>query len=261
MTSRLNSQTQPAGTGEMFPDFPPSDDMQNTLHLHKPSHIAALTAHFGNLDSTLVFSEIPVNWRVSQQRDQRIPDLLIAFNVNADVAIAQNGYAIVDQGKPPDFVLEVASTTTGRNDYTAKRIDYQEFGIPEYWRFDPTGGRRHDAPLAGDVLIDGVYRPVEIIQTDETHLWGHSQVLRMEHSVGGTRRRDDTCRPTRKPWKPASPPKPEPTLPKPASGNWRRNWNGVGTCKEHPGSESGPALERGWRGPPVPRKIESLLFH
>ena len=84
MTSRLNSQTQPAGTGEMFPDFPPRDDMQNTLHLHKPSHIAALifantaeaTAHFGNVDSTLVFSEIPVNWRVSQQRDQRIPDLL-----------------------------------------------------------------------------------------------------------------------------------------------------------------------------------------
>ena len=187
MTSRLNSQTQPAGTGEMFPDFPPRDDMQNTLHLHKPSHIAALTAHFGNVDSTLVFSEIPVNWRVSQQRDQRIPDLLIvfpdlliAFNVNADVAIAQNGYAIVDQGKPPDFVLEVASTTTGRNDYTAKRIDYQEFGIPEYWRFDPTGGRRHDAPLAGDVLIDGVYRPVEIIQTDETHLWGHSQVLNLD---------------------------------------------------------------------------------
>ena len=180
MTSRLNPQTQPAGTGEMFPDFPPRDDMQNTLHLHKPSHIAALTAHFGNLDSTLVLSEIPVNWRVSQQRDQRIPDLLIAFNVNADATIAQNGYAILDRGKPPDFVLEVASTTTGRNDYTDKRIDYQEFGIPEYWRFDPTGGRRHDAPLAGDMLVDGVYRPAEIIQSDGTHLWGHSQVLNLD---------------------------------------------------------------------------------
>ena len=180
MTSRLNPQTQPAGTGEMFPDFPPRDDMQNTLHLHKPSHIAALTAHFGNLDSTLVLSEIPVNWRVSQQRDQRIPALLIAFNVNADATIAQNGYAVLDRGKPPDFVLEVASTTTGRNDYTDKRIDYQEFRIPEYWRFDPTGGRRHDAPLAGDMLVDGVYRPAEIIQSDGTHLWGHSQVLNLD---------------------------------------------------------------------------------
>ena len=180
MTSRLNSQTQPAGTGEMFPDFPPRDDMQNTLHLHKPSHIAALTAHFGNVDSTLVFSEIPVNWRVSQQRDLRIPDLLIAFNINADFAIAQNGYAIEDQGKPPDFVLEVASVTTARNDYTDKRRDYEGFGIPEYWRFDPTGGRRYDAPLAGDILVDGVYRPAEIIQADETRLWGHSPILNLD---------------------------------------------------------------------------------
>ena len=180
MTSRLNQQTTPTGTRDIFPDFPPRDDMQNALHLHKPSHLAALTAHFGNPDSTLVLGEIPVNWRVSQQLDQRIPDLLIAFNVNADEAIAQNGYAIEDRGKPPDFVLEVASVTTARNDYTTKRIDYQEFGVPEYWRFDPTGGSRYDAPLAGDILIDGVYRPVEIIRSDETHLWGHSQVLNLD---------------------------------------------------------------------------------
>ena len=180
MTSRLNSQTQPAGTGETFPDFPPRDDMQNALHLHKPSHLAALTAHFGNPDSTLVLCEIPVSRRVSQQRDLRIPDLLIAFNINADFAVAQNGYAIEDQGKPPDFVLEVASVTTARNDYTDKRRDYEGFGIPEYWRFDPTGGRRYDASLAGDILIDGVYRPVEIIQADETRLWGHSPILNLD---------------------------------------------------------------------------------
>ncbi len=179
MTSRLDPQTPPAA-GEMFPDFPPRDDMQNALYLYRTSHIAALTAHFGNPGSTLVLSEIPVNWRPSQQRDQRIPDLLIAFNVDLEVAIAQNGYAILDQGKPPDFVLEVASVSTARNDYTSRRVDYAAFGIPEYWRFDPTGGRRHDAPLAGDILVDGVYRPIEIIQRDESHLWGHSPVLDLD---------------------------------------------------------------------------------
>ena len=180
MTSRLNPKTSPVGSGETFPDFPPRDDMQTALHLHKPSHLAALTAHFGNPDSTLVLCEIPVNRRVSQQRDLRIPDLLIAFNINAEFAVAQNGYAIEDQGKPPDFVLEVASVTTAHNDDTDKRRDYEGFGIPEYWRFDPTGGRRYDAPLAGNILVDGVYRPVEIIQVDETHLWGHSNVLNLD---------------------------------------------------------------------------------
>ena len=64
-------------------------------------------------------------------------------------------------------MLEVASVTTGRNDYTRKRDDYAAFGVPEYWRFDPSGGEYHDAPLAGDHLVDGVYHPIEVVQFDE----------------------------------------------------------------------------------------------
>jgi hypothetical protein len=94
--------------------------------------------------------------------------------------IETNGYSIVEQGKPPDFVLEVASKTTGFTDYNRKREDYAAFGIPEYWRFDPTSGQYHDAPLAGDRLIEGVYQPVEIIQAGEQHYWGHSDVLNLD---------------------------------------------------------------------------------
>ena len=65
-------------------------------------------------------------------------------------SLTKNGYAIGEHGKPPDFVLEVASPTTASNDYTDKREEYAAFGIPEYWRFDPTEGERYDAPLAGD---------------------------------------------------------------------------------------------------------------
>ena len=58
--------------------------------------------------------------------------------------------------------------TTGRNDYTRKRDDYAAFGVPEYWRFDPSGGEYHDAPLVGDHLVDGVYHPIEVVQRGET---------------------------------------------------------------------------------------------
>ena len=129
MTSKP-TQTANARKIERFPDFPLRDDMQNVIYLHRPSHIAALTAHFGSPGSTLVLGEVPVNLRPNQQLDQRIPDLLIAFNIDPDTAIAQGGYAILDQGKPPDFVLEVASPTTGHNDYIAKRREYAAFGIP-----------------------------------------------------------------------------------------------------------------------------------
>ena len=77
-------------------------------------------------------------------------------------------------------MLEVASPTTGIVDYTAKRSDYERFGVTEYWRFDPSGGRFHDAPLAADRLVNGEYSPIEIIVETDGRRWGFSEVLRLE---------------------------------------------------------------------------------
>ena len=180
MTSKLTQQTRDAGALEKFPDFPPRDDMQNSLHLDDPALQSALTEHLGNHDTTIVLSEIPVRWTPSQRQGHRIPDLLVAFNVDRAQAIEQNGYSIRDLGKPPDLVLEVASVSTGDDDIGDKRRDYANFGIPEYWRFDPTGGRRHDAPIAGDRLVNGAYQPIAIIEIEPEHLHGHSDVLNLD---------------------------------------------------------------------------------
>ena len=176
MTSKLGQQPGAPRTLEKFPDFPPRDDMQNSIFLDRPAHQTALTEHFGNHGATIVLSEIPVRWTPSQTSGHRIPDLLVAFGVNSAQAVEQNGYSIRDLGKPPDFVLEVASESTGDNDIGDKRRDYSNFGTLEYWRFDPTGGGRHDAPIAGDRLVNGEYQPIEIIQIEPEHLRGHSGV-------------------------------------------------------------------------------------
>ena len=180
MTSKLTQQTADAGRHERFPDFPPRDDMQNSLHLDRPAHQAAILRHFGDSGATIVLSEIPVRQSPGQQAGHRIPDLLIAFDVDFPLAVEQNGYSIRDQGKPPDFVLEIASVSTGVEDYTGKRDDYAAFGIPEYWRFDPSGGQRHSVSLAGDRLVGDTYHPVEIVETDQGHLYGHSEVLNLD---------------------------------------------------------------------------------
>ena len=62
----------------------------------------------------------------------------------------------------------MASEGTGRYDIAGKRADYAAFGIPEYWRFDPSGGQYHGVPLAGDRLAD------------KTHLWGRSEALGLD---------------------------------------------------------------------------------
>ena len=111
------------------------------------------------------------------------PDCIVAFEMprpNGEVVRA-NGYVISELGKPPDFVLEIASPSTGRRDYTEKRVQYAALGVPEYWRFDSTGGDYHDAALAGDRLTPaGVYEPIRVEQTAERLYRGYSTVLNLE---------------------------------------------------------------------------------
>ena len=161
----------------VFPEYPPRDDMQNPLYIHEPSHMRSLAIHFGRDETTFVMSEVPVSTSATIRREHRRPDLMVAFDCDRELLISQKGYAIVTQGKPPDFVLEVASESTGEVDYTEKRDEYESYGIPEYWRFDSSGGDYHDAALAGDRLVDGKYEPIEITVVDAMSRYGYSEVL------------------------------------------------------------------------------------
>ena len=106
-----------------------------------------------------------------------VPDCVVAFGVDAGRILATNGYVISEVGKPPDFILEVASKSTGRRDYTLKRRRYAEMGVLEYWRFDHTGGKFHDAPLAGDSLSEGVYTPFALEESPDGEIRGYSPTL------------------------------------------------------------------------------------
>ena len=180
MASRPIRKTPATRSADRFPEFPPRDDMQNSLHLDDQAHQATLRRHFGSDDTTIVLSEIPVRQSPGQQEGHRIPDLLIAFGVDRALAVRHKGYSIRDQGKPPDFVLEIASESTGEEDYTCKRDDYAAFGIPEYWRFDPSGGLYHGTPLAGDRLVEGAYQPARILEMGPGHRHGHSDALGLD---------------------------------------------------------------------------------
>ena len=177
MTSKTTTLTQQTGELERFPDYPPRDDMQNWLYLYETSVLTSLAIHFADEPNVTVASEVPVGLGLPVRDDARIPDLLMVRDGDRELMEEQRGYAIDRQGKAPDFVLEVASRSTGRVDYTDKRTDYERFGILEYWRFDPSGGEYHDAALAGDLLVDGMYRPIAIEMLDDGRLRGYSDAL------------------------------------------------------------------------------------
>ena len=180
MTTKPGTQRLGAGKVIRFPDAPP-EEMTAYHNVNLPGYPGSLTAHFGNSETTVILSEIAAGLFASENREGiRYPDLLISLNARPELIIPRNGYLISEQGKPPDFVLEVGSASTGPIDEGVKRQDYARFRVPEYWRFDPSGGDYHSVHLAGDRLAGEEYDPIAIQRTSERHFWGHSDVLNLD---------------------------------------------------------------------------------
>ena len=177
MTTEAVSLVELARRDDPYPDAPQRDDMQNSIYLYEIGTTATLKEHFGNPDSTLVRNEARLGPSLSAPRDTRVPDLMVAFDCHVARVQEDNGYCLESQPHPPEFVLEVASKTTGITDYTDKRADYARYGVGEYWRFDPTGGDYHDDALAGDRLVGGRYVRIPIERIDDEHRRGYSEAL------------------------------------------------------------------------------------
>ena len=174
-------------TPYVFPDAPPKEDVNDYLFLSAPGYPPALIRHFGNRETTAVMAGIYMSRDLpTTQRGLFYPDLVIAFDIDMEAIIARKGFVINEQGKPPDFVLEIGSERTGHRDVGVKRDGYADLGIPEYWRFDPSGGGYQRSPsmpgaaLAGDRLVNGQYEPMPIHQAEDGEYWGHSQALNLE---------------------------------------------------------------------------------
>jgi hypothetical protein len=181
MTTKPALKTQPVGKYahlERLPDPPRTYDMQQNERLF--GFDSCLRLHLAHRGDVLISGGGYLRNDPTNDAERLAPDCVVAFGVDPDSIVERNGYVISEVGKPPDFVLEVASRATGRRDYTVKRDGYAGYGVGEYWRFDHTGGRYHDAPLGGDRLIGGAYEPFPIDREPGGLIWGHSPVLGLD---------------------------------------------------------------------------------
>ena len=176
--------TKPTTTRAFLPlPDPPErepEDMTSFDHLTLSGSAHHLVQHLGKPETTIVAGERYITREPGAPAVVRMaPDLLIAFQADPQAYREDNGYVISVQGKPPDFVMEIASRSTGRQDVDGKRTGYAGLGIPEYWRFDQTG-EFHGARLAGDRLVDEQYEPITIETAEDGILQGHSDVLNLD---------------------------------------------------------------------------------
>ena len=137
----------------LLPDSEPLPDalQQNPHILHVMQILADL---FTDRVDTFADTNTIVYYDPADGNRRFQPDVYVAFGVDAAAIRQRNGYLIWEVGKPPDFVLEVASESTAPLDIGGKRDLYAGLGIPEYWRFDASGGTMYGAPVGRRVSAE-----------------------------------------------------------------------------------------------------------
>ena len=138
-------------------------------------------------DSILVAGRSFILYDINDPSARIAPDYYIVFDVNAQAIIKQNGYSLWQWGKPPDFVLEIATESTAISDLTTKRDIYAQIGAQEYWRFDPTGGELYGQPLIGERLVNGKYEPYPTHTNADGDIWARSETLNLDFYKRGDR--------------------------------------------------------------------------
>jgi len=97
-------------------------------------------------------------------------------------------YKLWEEGRPPDFVIEVTSGSTLREDLSTKKDLYERLGISEYFLFDPTGDYL-DPRLQGYGLEKGRY--VRLAQEADGSLLSPTTALRLRSEGLNLRLIDD----------------------------------------------------------------------
>ena len=167
-------------------EFDPNEWEWPPDHMEQSKEIAAvfalLNARFTDFHSRSdVFVDVGTNicYDPNNLNVRVAPDVYLAFGVDAEAIRPRKIYLPWEVGKRPDWALEIASESTRRVDLVQKPPIYARIGVPELWRFDPTGGRYYGFSLNGLRLANGEYQPVELTTEPDGILKGYSEVLEL----------------------------------------------------------------------------------
>ena len=174
-------------------EYPESDGKpmaENDPQLHAIHYaFGTLLLRYAARDDVYVSADLLIYYEEGNPRVSVVPDVFVVFGVEDR---KRGNYKVWEEGKGPDFVLEVASPNTWREDVERKPGVYAGLGVREYFLFDPTGD--HLAPrLQGYRLVDGVYERLSAVESIDRTLAMSSDVLGLElrARVGGEMRFHD----------------------------------------------------------------------
>ena len=142
--------------------------------------VSTIATYFKDQPNTVVSGNTFIYYEEGNPRRSVSPDCYVVYDSDVELLLSNNTYRLWEMGKPPDFALEIASVSTATVDTGSKRELYARLGIPEYWRYDSTGGDFYGEPLVGEYLVDGEYRRFEMRHEPDGRVWGRSPALNLD---------------------------------------------------------------------------------
>ena len=168
----------PSGDGKPMAE----NDAQLTAILYG---VGALRVYYQGRRDVYVSGDLLMYYEEGDPTVSVAPDVFVVFGVEDRV---RRHYLVWEEGKGPDFVLEVASKSTWREDLGPKRKVYARLGVKEYWLYDPTG--EYLTPvLQGIRLAGSAYVRQLAVPSSDGALMLHSETLGLElHAKNGEMR-------------------------------------------------------------------------
>ncbi len=117
----------------------------------------ALLHHFDRVPRVVLRGGMFMYYEEGNPKKNIAPDIFVVLDHDMG---ERRVYKIWEEGKPPDFALEVLSPSTHTRNEKEKVVLYARLGIGEYFRFQPDP-EKQEPRLVGHRLHRGEYRDVE----------------------------------------------------------------------------------------------------
>ncbi len=141
--------------------------------------VEALDIYFQDRPDVYVSGNLFIYYEEGNPQASIAPDVFVVFGAPKR---DRPSYLLWNEPKAPDFVLEITSRRTRREDQETKPAIYARLGVQEYWQYDPTGDYLVPA-LQGFRLVAGRYEPLSATVSPEGTRVLHSTVLGLDVSL------------------------------------------------------------------------------
>ena len=143
--------------------YPTSDGMPMAeTDVHRDlmvDFIWMLKHHYRNDKDVYVSGNLFIYYEKGNPKKSISPDVFVVFGVAKK---RRDTYLTWEEGRTPDFVLEVASPSSLQNDTETKKELYASvLAVKEYYIYDPLG--QIVPSFIGFELINGVYQEIEFV--------------------------------------------------------------------------------------------------